>query len=324
VNDDKLSPVVSVVIPAYNAGSSIGATLQSIFDQSVQPAEIVVVDDGSQDDTVSVLQSYGDRIRYIRQDNAGSSAARNRGIVEACGNWIAFLDADDRWSDRKLERQLELLAAHPELAWLAGAYQNISEANEVSIPRTKDLDEYVVDDVVDDALRIMGAGWSIWTGTVMVRRDVFDVVGDFDVAQRTSHDLDLWLRIAEKYPQLGWIRDPIAEYAINPVGLTMTSIASTDESLIELYRRALEAVERLPAERRQYVHDFATWHSGKLLRDSLGRGNHQQAKWLVRQFQTLGIEVPRVMAIAVRLPKFVLPLYRRMAALARRSKRAVL
>ncbi len=114
---------VSVVIPTYNAASWIAETLESVLAQTVQPAEIIVVDDGSTDDTAVVLDPYQNRIRHICQDNAGVSAARNRAIEAANGEFIAFLDSDDIWHPQKLEYQMDVFA-HPRAgtAWNPGLF----------------------------------------------------------------------------------------------------------------------------------------------------------------------------------------------------------
>ncbi|MBV1799994.1 glycosyltransferase [Siccirubricoccus sp. G192] len=97
---------VSVIIPAYNAARSLPRTIDSVLAQTVPPAEIIVVDDGSADETAAVAEAYGDRVRVIRKPNGGPASARNLGAREATGEWLALLDADDQWLPEKLERQL--------------------------------------------------------------------------------------------------------------------------------------------------------------------------------------------------------------------------
>src|SRR5687767_14566662 len=113
------APTVSVVIPTYNYGRYVGDAIDSALAQTRPPDEVVVVDDGSTDDTPDRLAAYGDRIRVVRQTNQGLSAARNAGIRAAHGDWVAFLDSDDAFHPRKLELQLGALARRPELRLLA-------------------------------------------------------------------------------------------------------------------------------------------------------------------------------------------------------------
>ncbi|QDT34640.1 glycosyltransferase family 2 protein [Thalassoglobus polymorphus] len=113
-------PEVSVVIPCYNGSPFLRETLDSAINQTHRPLEIIVIDDGSTDDSAAIAESFGAPVRVIRQENQGESVARNRGIDEAKGEWIAFLDADDLWAPEKLERQLSLIdettvAVHTEL-----------------------------------------------------------------------------------------------------------------------------------------------------------------------------------------------------------------
>jgi glycosyltransferase involved in cell wall biosynthesis len=112
-------PLVSVVVPAYDAAAYLPATLASALAQTHARHEIIVVDDGSTDDTLGTLAPFRSRIRYVRQENAGPGAARNRGIAMACGDYIALLDADDTWLPETLAAQLDVFARHPESGLVA-------------------------------------------------------------------------------------------------------------------------------------------------------------------------------------------------------------
>ena len=109
-----MNPSVTVVIPCFNAAPFLRATLESALNQSHAPCEVLVIDDGSTDQSAAIAASYGPPVRVISQANQGESVARNRGIEEARGSWIAFLDSDDLWMPEKLERQLT--AAQPGVA----------------------------------------------------------------------------------------------------------------------------------------------------------------------------------------------------------------
>src|SRR5689334_14706815 len=104
---------VSVVIPSFNYGRFIGEAIQSVLNQTIPVEEIIVVDDDSTDDTAIIISSFGKCVRYIKQMNAGVCAARNRGVAESSGEYIAFLDADDTWEPTKLEKQIELFSRDP-------------------------------------------------------------------------------------------------------------------------------------------------------------------------------------------------------------------
>ena len=108
---------VSVIIPTYNRANWLPETVATILNQTQPPLEVLIVDDGSTDDTAAVCAAFPETVRHIRQQNAGVSAARNRGMREAKGEWIAFADSDDPWEPTKLEVQLNVLETLPETEW---------------------------------------------------------------------------------------------------------------------------------------------------------------------------------------------------------------
>ena len=125
---------ISVVIPAYNSAVFLPDCINSIRQQSVPLHEIIVVDDGSSDNTGAVVKTLGGNIIYIKQENQGPAAARNHGIQQATGDWIAFLDADDQWIPNKIELQLNCLGKHPELQLIAGDMAETNAESIVEIP----------------------------------------------------------------------------------------------------------------------------------------------------------------------------------------------
>ncbi|HET7536321.1 MAG TPA: glycosyltransferase family A protein, partial [Candidatus Didemnitutus sp.] len=135
-------PTVSAIIPTYNRAHLLPAALASIFAQTQPVDEVIVVDDGSKDNTADVLRTYGDRVRYIRQQNAGAGAARNHGMREARGDYVAFLDSDDLWMPEKNARQQELLRAHPEIDFLFGDMANFSSENDPIEAEIKDARQH--------------------------------------------------------------------------------------------------------------------------------------------------------------------------------------
>jgi len=184
---------VSVVIPTYNCGRFVTQAIDSVLAQTVRPSQIIVVDDGSKDDTHERLIAYKNDIRYVRQDNQGLSGARNRGILEVEHDLIAFLDADDVWHPRKLELQLEALAHAPELgllgtrsfAWPAAVFPETS-----SRPRRVKFVEW--QDLVVKNYFV--------ASSIIVRRHVLEKAGPFDSSLKCAEDLDVWLRVAELAP----------------------------------------------------------------------------------------------------------------------------
>jgi glycosyltransferase involved in cell wall biosynthesis len=181
---------VSVVSPTYNSAGLVVEAVRSALAQTHAPSEVLVVDDGSTDDTRERLAALGPPVRYFRQENQGVAAARNRGLREATGDLIAFLDADDVWHERKLEFQVRWLSAEPSLAlldtgtvdWPRVAFGPVNaDAPERPVPiRFEDL-------VVRN---------TITTSSVVVRREILDQVGGFDTNLHGPEDFDLWLRVA--------------------------------------------------------------------------------------------------------------------------------
>lgn len=199
------TPSISVVIPTFNRARFIGAAVQSIRDQSHACAEIVIVDDGSTDDTAQVVAALGDGIRYVKQTNAGPAAARNRGILEATGDLVAFLDTDDRWLPDKTALQVDILRRNPSVALVSadmaiedGAGTRLVDSNFV-LRHLQTLFADLDGQPVPDAPRLLLRVNYINTSTVLARRDVLLAMNGFDTRLRYGEDLELWLRIAARH-----------------------------------------------------------------------------------------------------------------------------
>jgi glycosyltransferase involved in cell wall biosynthesis len=183
----------SVVIPTYNCGRWVTQALDSVLAQTARPAEILVVDDGSTDDTRQRLRPYRAHIRYLFRVNRGVAAARNAGVAASGEAWVAFLDADDVWHPRKLELQAQALARRPDLA-LLGARLFPWPAE--SFPPVGAGPGPVVD-VGWDRLVVKN---HLATSAVVAHREALDRAGPFDTGLQGPEDWDLWLRVAEFAP----------------------------------------------------------------------------------------------------------------------------
>jgi len=199
------NPLVSAVIPTYNRGHMIERAVASVLAQTYQPIEILVVDDGSTDDTAERVARLGvPTLRYCRSDvNIGASAARNLGISEARGELIAFLDVDDEWLPDKTASQVARFADAPDT--LGVVYCGIREVSAEWPPMDR-VPQHRGD--LFETLRVVNV---LRTSGVMVRRRVFDEVGGFDCALAARHDWDLWLRIARRY-RFDYIPDIAVRY----------------------------------------------------------------------------------------------------------------
>jgi glycosyltransferase involved in cell wall biosynthesis len=208
-------PRVSVVIPAYNASSFIDETLASIFAQTVQDIETVVVDDGSTDDTCARVLTYGARVRLVAGGRAGAAGARNVGVAASGSDWVAFLDADDVWEPDKLERQLAE-AARTSAALISTDRYNVGDRG--ALPLVQSAIQSLVD---GDAFERLLLGNVITTSSVLLRRSVFDAVGGFSTEPDVlyAEDWDLWLRIAHDH-QLAACHTPLVSYRHHRLGMS--------------------------------------------------------------------------------------------------------
>jgi glycosyltransferase involved in cell wall biosynthesis len=207
------SVTISVVLPTYNRSELIREAVESALSQTRAPSEVVVVDDGSEDDTVAGLETYSDRISVLRQANAGVSAARNRGIRESRSEWIAFLDSDDLWNEEHLARLIDILERHPQLQWACSNAQLETKRGDPCEPfngadtlrRAR-----CGNGVIEDFLAAAAVGVQFITSEFIVRRDLLQTLGGFDEGLRHGEDLDLWWRIARLHPQIGYDPQPSA------------------------------------------------------------------------------------------------------------------
>lgn len=190
-----MQPAISVIIPAFNRARVLPRALDSVLAQTLSPAQILVVDDGSDDGTPDLMLSDYPCIDYLQQENKGVSAARNLGIQNAKGEWIAFLDSDDQWLPRKLERQWALLEQNPEM--------KVCHTDEIWIRNGRRVNP--------KRKHAKRGGWifrhclplcAMSPSSIVIHRSIFDEVGLFDETLPACEDYDLWLRITARYPVL--------------------------------------------------------------------------------------------------------------------------
>jgi glycosyltransferase involved in cell wall biosynthesis len=195
----KSSPAVSVVIPTFNRAGFLRQAIDSVRAQSFPDWELVVVDDGSTDDTQALLADVaGPRLRVARREPSGAAAApRNLGIEMARGRWVAFLDSDDRWLAAKLETQLGWLARHPSCRWSYTSYR-LTGAGGREIPKPAGPPWEAFSGWILEPLMTTRA--SVQTSTVCAERSLLVAAGGFDESLRFVEDYDLWFRLARRSP----------------------------------------------------------------------------------------------------------------------------
>lgn len=207
--------MISVVIPLYNKESLIGKTIKTVLNQSNQDFEIIIVNDGSTDDSVAEVEKLQDsRIRLIQQHNAGVSAARNRGVAEARGEFIAFLDADDEWDKYYLATQYELTQKYPDCDVFAMNYdfQDINGKKTPTIINKLPFND--AEGVLSNYFEVSSCSHPpLWTSAVMVRKSAFQNIEGFPVGIKSGEDLLTWARLACRY-KIAYCKTPLAVFNV--------------------------------------------------------------------------------------------------------------
>ncbi len=230
---------ISVIIPTFNRKKTLGRAIQSVFNQSLWPFEVLIIDDGSNDGTKEWVKENFQDIKFIYQNNRGVSSARNKGIKYASGDWIAFLDSDDEWLPNKLYEQVKAIELNPEI--------NFFHTNEIWIrngvrvnqmKKHKKYGGYIFEKCLDIC--------RVSPSSSLIKKEIFDDIGMFDESLRVCEDYDLWLRIASKYPvvfldtpliykygghgdQLSKVNDGIESYRIQSLEKIIKSSVLTNE-----------------------------------------------------------------------------------------------
>jgi glycosyltransferase involved in cell wall biosynthesis len=199
-------PTVSVIMPAYNAEPFIPQALERLLNQTFRDVEVLVIDDGSQDQTAALVQAYGPPVDYIHQPHGGVSRARNAGLRRATGQYIAFHDADDVWEPTKLEKQVAVLESRPEIGLCFTSVLVVDrELSPMRVIHARDYADFC------EALLLYPSVVTGSCSSAMVRRDVVGAVGGFDPALSIAADWDYWLRLSRLTDFLP-IHEPLVKY----------------------------------------------------------------------------------------------------------------
>jgi glycosyltransferase involved in cell wall biosynthesis len=209
-SSSSMDPKISVIIPTYNRRDLVVQAIESVLAQSYADFEVVVVDDGSQDDTRSVICACEDsRVRYIYQENQGLSGARNTGINAARGEYVAFLDADDLFLPGNLASQVETLASRSDVGLAAGGHVFVDETGQSLAQRQPWRTHPNLD------LKACLVGCPIVPSAVVVRHEWLDLVKGFNPALRRAEDADLWIRLAYQGCRIAWTPKVVSAYRIH-------------------------------------------------------------------------------------------------------------
>jgi len=209
-------PRVSVIVPAYNAARYLRAAIESVRSQTYDDWELIIIDDGSTDDTRLVAQSYaavlGMKLRYVYQPNRGLPAARNTGIRQARGEFIAILDADDVWLPARLERGVALIDRSPRIGLVHSRIARIDANGAVICVPVFPPKRYLSGKI---AIHILTRRGGMACPTVLFRKRCLDISGFFDEAMGATEDRDLWFRIAEHF-EVAFVDEVLAYSRVTP------------------------------------------------------------------------------------------------------------
>jgi glycosyltransferase involved in cell wall biosynthesis len=226
-------PLISVVIPAYNAERYIRQAIESVLAQTYSRLEVLVVDDGSTDGTADLVRAFAPTVRYIRRENGRQAAARNTGIRAATGEIVAFLDADDVWRPEKIEKQLALLRQQPELGLVYCSMIEIDpEGRELAVRRPGMRGQPTCAILLGQA----GGGSG---STAIVPRRVLDKVGLFDEALPPCEDTEFLWRMSCDFP-IDFVDEPLVGYRLHP-GNDHKNVDKMAHAWTALYAKVLEA-----------------------------------------------------------------------------------
>ncbi len=248
-------PLVSVILPTFNRAALLPLAIQSILDQTYEKFELILVDDGSTDDTEQIVQSFSDsRIRYLHlENNVGSSAARNRGIEIAHGDLLAFEDSDDRWLPDKLAIQVRALEQSPATVGVCVcSYQHLKSGKTRRVVHSEE--KISGQDVIDHLL----LGFSYGTQTLLIRKETFAVTGGFDESLPRRQDWELCLRLAA-HTSFVFISDVLVDIFHTEDSITVDPFKFID---------ALEKIERRHADifkNHRIGHSMQIYKAGKHL-----------------------------------------------------------
>lgn len=272
---------VSIIVPTFNRSMLLKRALDSIYKQSYSDYEIIVVDDGSTDETAQMISELYPDVNYIYQSNSGVSASRNKGLDNAKGEWLAFLDSDDEWLPEKLEKQIDELKSksdykvcHTEEVWVR---------NGVRVNQMKKHKK--------------SGGWifrqclpicAMSPSSIVINRSVFDDIGEFDITLPACEDYDLWLRITVKYPVLFIEQPQIIKYGGHEDQLSK-KYWGMDKFRIKALQKILSE-ECLTVENRQEAIAMLLKKCTIFQQGALKRGKVEEAQYyqqLTEQYSTI-------------------------------------
>jgi len=261
-----MTPKVSVIIPTYNRADLLPRAIDSVLNQTFKDFELIIVDDGSTDNTKEIVKEYqkkDERIKYIWQENSGGPAKpKNTGIKNSQGEYIAFLDSDDEWLPEKLEKQLKLLGSSNTLGFVSCNALIIDENNnrkeKYNSPKNKNFVSLL-------------EGNKIWScSSVIVKKDIFERLGFFDENLNFGEDWEMWLRIAKRY-NFDFVYEPLIKYYLhqNNISSIETNFKKI-KNFEQILKRHTEDFKKYPKAQSVVFRNIGTFYAldndGKMAR----------------------------------------------------------
>lgn len=285
-------PLVSVVIPNYNYGRYLKNAIESVLEQTYPHVEVIVVDDGSTDDSERVVQDYSERVRWLKQANQGVSAARNRGIRESQGALVAFLDADDAWRADKLAQQVPRFT-RPGVGMV---YSGVRFVDEPGRPlRTRVVGES--GRVLRGMALMRGPGVPASGSSAVLRRECLDRIGGFDVTLSTAADWDMWRRVACHY-EIEMVREPLIDYRLHGSAMHK-NVDVFERDMLRAFERMFAdpaAQDVYPLCRRCYANLYVTLAGSYFLTRRWSAG----FRWAARSLVTRPLSASYLAAFPIR------------------------
>ncbi|MEO9965304.1 MAG: glycosyltransferase family A protein [Reichenbachiella sp.] len=222
---------ISIVIPCYNGAEHLGKAIQSVLDQKIDHVQIVVVDDGSTDDSPSVARSY-DQVTLIQQANAGPAAARNMGVLATNSTFVGFLDADDLYPPNKLKLQMEYLTAHPELDLISGRIQCMGTHS-----------DHMYTEMYEDQEKKTMLNFHL--GASLYKRQVFEEIGLLDEELKYSEDVDHWFKIVEQGLKYAFLDQVTLLHRRHETNMTNIPLAEQNSFFIRAIKKSMDRRKKL-------------------------------------------------------------------------------
>ena len=260
-------PTISVIIPVYNGEKTIKQTIESVLNQTFRDFELLIINDGSQDATLEIIQAINDeRIQVFSYQNSGVSASRNRALTKAKGEFISFIDADDLWTPNKLELQLKALQDNPQAAvayswsdWIDESGQFLRSGGHITV-NGKAYEKLLLRDFIESG------------SNPLIRKQALDEVGCFEQSVTPAEDWDMWLRLAARY-EFVTVEVPQILYRISPNSASFNIVKMEAGSLKVIERVFAQAPESLQDLKRETLASRYNYLTFKALEGNLDRKN---------------------------------------------------